>query len=824
MLRVPAPFQALWRSPAFTICAVLCLAVGMAASTTMLQVIDTLLLRPPGGVRDPGDVRVVQFAIGRAVRPSPGSMAMHGASYDDYQALRDRLHGVRAVAGFHTERLSLGRGRDARPVTAAFVSGSYFRLLGVQPMLGRPLAGDHLDDAGSTLPVVISFDLWRGRFGGDSTVLGRSVTLGKGTYRVAGVAPAGFRGVTRIQAVDCWVPFGAAIHELFHDDRAAFEARSAGFVQPVVRLAHGSRPGALATRVAAIEKARLTGHFGAQMSGQPVAATLAQLAPGLGGDRTTDVSIALWLAAMGTIVLLIACANVAGLFLVRALSRDREIAIRYALGASRGQVARLFVAEAGTVAVLAALLATAVRSFASAIAGAAIAPELDGIRAGGDGHVIVTAGLVAIGAALACAMPAVRHSGRTHRLRLASAMTARTAAGRTVLLVGQMALATALVACAGLFVASWRHVASIPLGFSPDAVLVGRTPLFDVGYTTSRSRDAYERMAERVRGVPGVTAVSLASRIPFAEPLGNPVTIPGVAPNAIRAAARSPLGPELNVVTPAFFRTMGIVLVRGRLFDSMDVATTGAPVAIVNERMARTLWGGAALGACVEIQSWVDTATPPCSRIVGIVRDTRSGSVRQMPDLQMYTLLGQHPDVAPGALLVRGAVAPDALVGAVRDAMLGAGGDLPYADVRPLGAYLEPELRPWRLAAVIFTVFGALALALAAAGLYGVFAYAVARRTRELGVRAALGARAADIVRLVLGDALRLSAVGATLGVALAIAVGGALASLLVGVGRASPIALGGAAAAMLVVTVLAAGVPARRAARIDPVVALRDE
>lgn len=360
---------------------------------------------------------------------------------------------------------------------------------------------------------------------------------------------------------------------------------------------------------------------------------------------------------------------------------------------------------------------------------------------------------------------------------------------------------------------------------APGRVLVGRMPLPAMGYTTAETRAIYDRMLERVRALPGVRSASLASHIPFAEWFGAPVALPGVDANTVRRASHHPIGPELNVVSPSFFATTGTVVRSGRPFTDADGAG-GESVAIINEKMARTFWpSGNAVGQCISIRRLgMGGGDVPCSRIVGIVEGTKSKRIREEPDLQVYAPLGQRSDVAPGALLVHTDGDPVALAASVRRAMQSAAPGLPFADVRPMAAYLEPEMRPWRLGASMFTLFGAAALALAAVGLYGVFSYAVSRRTREIGIRAALGARSGDILRLVMGDGLRLATVGTAVGIGLALEIGRVLAALLVGVSGTSPTVLGATAAFVLCITMLAVSIPARRAARIDPAVALRDE
>ncbi|HET7622666.1 MAG TPA: FtsX-like permease family protein [Gemmatimonadaceae bacterium] len=290
-------------------------------------------------------------------------------------------------------------------------------------------------------------------------------------------------------------------------------------------------------------------------------------------------------------------------------------------------------------------------------------------------------------------------------------------------------------------------------------------------------------------------------------------------------AITGPVGPELYVVSPSFFAATGTRILRGRGFTDAD--HEGAPaVTVINESFAKAFWpAGDAIGKCVQIRSWGPPhGDVPCSEIVGIAADVKSESIRGDPGPQMYAPLAQRPDIAPGELLVRSDGDPAALLPSVRHAMLGAASGLPFADVKAMSEYLEPEMRPWRLGASMFTLFGAVALGLAAVGLYGVFSYAVSRRTREMGIRTALGARYKDIIGLVMLDGLSLAVAGMLIGVIFAIAIGKVLGALLVGVNGASPVLLGAAGALVTSVTLLAVALPARRAASVDPAVALREE
>ncbi|HEX6965563.1 MAG TPA: ABC transporter permease [Gemmatimonadaceae bacterium] len=826
-------FRTLRRAPGFAAIAILCLGVGIGAITTMVEVVDMLLFRAPLHVRHAGEIVQLRFDFvfpGATGTRQPKNMVSSGVGYADYVELRDSVRTFESVGAYHTSHLSLGRDAAARPVTAAFVSGTFFPLLGVRPLLGHVITDDGVGVASSgPPPAVISYALWQSQFGGEADIIGRTITVGKGTYTVAGVAPRGFSGVELLKPMDVWLPIGAAQQEEFGGNRQAFEQMD-GFAQVIGRLAPDASPSLTAAQAASVLQAIYVARYGYRFGNTRTVAVLTPIIPGLHGERTTGVSVALWLTDVAAIVLLIACANVAGLLLVRAADRRREVAIRLALGATRGQLAQLFLIEGLILALAGGALGICLREWGGSIIRIFLLPQLGAPYGVFDARILVISAFVTIATGFVCGLVPAVH---TWRRDIAGTVVGAPREGRlrrphvrAALLVGQVALATALVAGAALFVTSWRNVRDIQLGFTPNRLLVGHIDLSQVGYSATESRAMYERMLERVRTLPGVESASLAWQMPFIDSLSiGMVSIPGVDPAAIRKASRSPIGPGLNVISPSFFTTMGTALRSGRAFTDADGADA-EPVAVINEKMANRFWpGGNAIGQCLTIaEMGPRRAPPPCRRIVGIVSNTKTTSIRDEPDLQVYAPLAQRTVEGPTKLIVRAAGDPAALVASVRHAMQSVAAGLPFVDVKPMSDYLEPQLRPWQLGASMFTLFGSVALVLAAIGLYGVFSYAIARRTREMGIRAALGARAGDLLRMVLLDGLRLTTAGVIIGIVLAVWIGRVLAALLVGVSGTSPVLLGTATALVLGVTLIAVVLPARRAARIDPAVALRDE
>lgn len=813
--------RGLAKRPGFALVAAFTLALGIGANVAIFTVVNAVLLRPLPFPDADRIVTIRHHAPGinlPELQSSPGLISLY----------REDARTLTRVAGYESRERNLTWGGRPERVRAVAVTPELFDVLATRPSLGRPFHdGDAREHAASV--TILTDALWRSRFGGDSSVLGRSITVGKGTYTVAAVAPDGFRGVELMNPMDVWLPIAAAEQELYDGVHQAFFGMSEGLVQVIGRLRPDVAPQLVTTRAAAILQSSYLAAFGPRFGESRTVATLTRIVPGIGGERTKDVSVALWLTGVAAIVLLIACANVAGLLLVRATDRQREVGIRLALGATRAQLAQLFIVEGLILATAGGVAGVALRYWGGSVIRVFLLPQLNVTHGAFDGRVLAISAAVTLVTGIACGLVPALHSRRRD---IAATVIGAPRAGqfrrsyaRRALLVGQVALAMALVAGAALFIASWRNVREIQLGFTPDHVLVGRMPLAEMGYSTSESRDIYEQMLERVRALPGVRSVSVASHAPFVS-FGNvSIAIPGVGKGELRSALAGTMGPELNVISPSFFTASGTALQRGRAFTDADAAGTEA-VAIVNDKLARAFWpAGDAIGNCIEIHKFGPKGSEvPCSRIVGIVADTKSQGIRDDAELQMYAPLAQRPDVAPAQLVILTDGDPAALTASVRHAMQGAAAGLPFADVRAMSAYLEPELRPWRLGASMFSIFGAMALGLAAVGLYGVFSYAVSRRTREMGIRTALGARYGDILRLVLVDGLMLALVGMIIGIVLALGIGRILAALLVGVTGTSPILLGTAAALVLGMTLLAVGLPARRAASIDPAVALRDE
>lgn len=820
-------YRALRRSPGSAIASIVCLAIGIGATVTMVGVADTLLFRPPPHVRAADDVVWLRLHFhfpGGAQLPQLDDGEV---PYDAYVALNEGARSIGEVAAYATRSLSLDRGAAAQKVDVSFVTPSFFSLLGARPVLGRFFSTGGDASAADARPAIIAHWLWRQRFGGDSSIVGRVLRIGDGSYTVVGVAPSGFRGV-ELTRTGVWLPALAARDEIFHGDDAAFHGID--WLQVLARPKPDLPRDRAAAEASAIWQTYAARRYGAGFNAIVVTST-ESIIPARNAAWTREASVSLWLAGIALIVLVIACTNVANLLLIQALERQREMGVRVALGATRAQlVSQLFV-DGALLCALGGVAALFICHWSGAAIRAFLLPNIDGIGATIDLRLVtftvIASALTSVGCALAPAA-LVSRTDVVASLTGSSAVRGRALSrARSALLMGQIALTTALLAGAGLFVGSLRDLRAVDLGFEADRVLIGRMDLSDNGYSDSEADAIMAGMLERIRALPGVERASLARTAPFVGRITWPdFEVPEATPrNAGSGEAVELL--ELDAVTPDYFATTGTVLRQGRDFSSAD-RPGGAPVVIVNTTMARTFWpAGDALGKCVKIGlpgSRGGAASAPCSTVIGVVQDTRTKSPRGEPGLQLYLPFSGAMRLGAPTLLVRTERDAPLLIGPVRRAMQGAGTALPFADVRRLAQYVEPHLRPWRLGASMFGLFGTVALALSMVGLYAAFAYSVSRREKEIGIRLALGARPEMVVSLVLKEGIRVASGGLLIGLALAVAVGRGLASLLVGVSWRSPELLGAIALLVLLTTTLAVYVPALRAVRVDALTALRSE
>ena len=810
--------RSLRNTPVFTTVAVASLAIGIGANTTMFGAIDAMMFRAPAYVRDADRVNRVFFEL---PKPAGGASIIQQVSYGAYLRLRDDVSGFADLAAFSDQKFSSGRGADARLLSATLVSQNFFKLLGVQPALGRVFLPTEERDDGQHV-ALLGYEAWQSQFAGDSAVLGRTIDVAGLPYVIVGVAPQGFTGV-ETDRVDVWLPLGAGkrVQSFYILDPSA----QSYWLELVGRRRANATVAQVRDQATQVYLRLNSGsRYFAALPVKPHA-SIAPIIIGRGPTAGPEAKVSVWVGAVSLLVLLIAAANVANLLLLRGLARSRETALRLSLGATRWRVVRHALIEGMLIAFAGAICALVMAHWTAAAMRAFLLPDSVDHRVIEPRMLAFTA-VVALGAGVLAAMaPALAsaHGGFQPLLgagRVADRSPRRLFAQRA-LIAGQVALATLLLVGAGLFVTSLRNVRAIDLGIDVDQLLyVNLTSMLrqrdwrdSSGWVSANA--TYRAMLERVRRVPGVANASLTVGEPFASRWALSLQRRGGPP--LRTGSPVPFA---TAVGDAYFETMGTRLVRGRLFTASDHTPTSR-VAIVDEETAKQFWpDGNAIGTCVLLGD--DQA---CTQIVGIVANAAQYAITGAKGSYVYLPLeSAWGHQAISMMEVRSTRDPDALVPAIRRAVQSVSPDLPWVDVQSVSRRLAPQLRPWRLGASMFTAFGVLALCLAAFGLYGLLSYMVAQRTHEIGVRKALGASNGGVVRLVLRGSVGLATVGIVVGVAGALGAGRLIASQLYGVTPRDPFVFAVCIAALLVVAVIACLAPARRATRVDPMVALRTE
>ena len=814
--------RTLARQPAFALVVVLTFALGIGANATMFGVIDRLLLRPPPDVRAPGKL----LEINR-VATTPGvSRMLVNMQYPLYTRLRADTAAFREVAASSfIVGLTLGSGAGAEQAVGVFVNSDYFRVLGAHPALGRFFGSQEDGDLPSSDVVVLSHGFWQRRFAGDPSVLGKPLRVGPRSLTVIGVAPESFSGVDP-RRVDMWIPINqAAVYHI------ALEQFPTHWGSVWVRIHVRLQPGVSASQAAA----RATTLYRTGFSEWEGAMTGKAGGPGPGGDRLAlrsilpaeqladhpEARLARLLFAVAAVVLIIACANVASLLLARGTERRREIAVRLALGVSRWRLFRILVAETMVLAVCGGAIAIVVAQWGISLLQRTLLSDFAWTESALDPRVLaVTLGLVLLSIGLAGLAPALRAS----RPDVVDALKTGGREGgaalsrvRSALMIAQAALSVVLVVGAGLFVHSLKEAASVRLGYETTRVLSATMDVESYGYSNPARGALYGEMRERAMAVPGVEDAAISSTHPLlAWRFGMRVSVPGRD-----SLPRSPVGgPFYNAVGAGYFSTLGLKLVEGRPLTSADVSAE-ARVAVLSEAMARAYWPGErAVGRCILLRG--DSA---CTTVVGVAADAKERLQATDSPFLVYVPLGSRWNAGANTLLVRSRDADGAqLVEPVRRAMQGIAANLPYADVQSLGELLAPEIRPWRTAATLFSLFGTLALVIAAGGLYSAISYSVSQRRHEFGVRMALGAQVGDVVRQVMDQGVRAALIGLALGSAIALAAGRFVEALLFQTSPRSPSAFAVAAAFIVLVALAATFIPAWRASRVDPVTALRGD
>lgn len=825
----------------FTCAAVLVLGLGIGANSAIFSLVNAFLFKPLM-------IQAPSALVGVYSRDTHQS-SYRAFSYADYTALRDKGDGG-AFSSLMAHNMAMigvseGNGDSTRRVFADMVSSNYFATFGVPLAQGRTFTAEE-ERPGSALPVaIVSYPYWK-KSGADPHVLGASIQINGKIYTIVGVAPQGFTGTAAMISPEVYLPLGVyeSVVNDFDGRGRALAARDNHALLLVGRLRDGMTQ-SLADASLGTVAAQLGKAYPDDKDQTFIVRRLGRME--ISTDPSTDsefVVPATLLLGVAAVVLLIASLNVANMMLARGTTRRREVAIRIALGASRADILRQLLVEGLLLALAggAAGLLLAFWSTGALVRSLAQMMPLDIVFSGApDVRVLAaTIGFCVVSTILFGFGPAWKLSRRDlvgdfkigggsdfQKGRLRGLFSRR-----NLLVMGQISLSLVLLSAAGLFVRSSVQAARLESGFRVEHEAIAEVDASLAGYDEARGREIYRALVERLESTTGVESVSLAATVPFGMvSLGRNVQRSSDAPaSATGDNKATEVECSYNVVSGRYFQTLEIPLQRGRVFSAQDASGTGPRVAIIDQAAAEKLWpGGDAVGRSVRLGSGSNGDPAIEAQVVGIVANVQEGvSAKRWPP-HIYVPFGQAYQSDMQIHIRTAALGKESearLLQTVRSEIRAVDPNLPILGMKTMRAHLDASIDLWvvRTGARIFTIFGGVALLLAAIGLYGVRAYNVAMRTREIGIRMALGATASDAVGMMLREGMALMGVGAAIGLLLSVAVGKALSTLLYRVDSFDPVVLIGAPAILAAAALIACYVPARRAAHLDPMAALRDE
>jgi macrolide transport system ATP-binding/permease protein len=810
------------RSPGFTVVAIVSLAMGIGFNSALFTVVDAALFRPRPFAKSDRLINVYVSSTG-------GNETYATSSYPDYLDLRSKNKTLIDLAGYSASIAAIKSGDRSRMAMGEVVTGNFFTLLGVNAALGRTLTPDD-DRPGAPRVADISYRVWRRDFAGSPSAIGQSIRIHGQPYTIVGVLPPSYTGMLPILQPEVWtttawveeIQPGGIQDNVPSPGNTHLERRGQHWMFLVGRLKDGVTP-AQAQANLQVVMSQLATQYPDLDKGRKIATVptdRVRIHPE--ADRIVEPVAAGLMVVVG-LVLLIACANVASMLLARASGRRREIGIRLAIGASRRRLVQQLLTESVVLAILGAAaglgLAWALVRAVAAIKLPIPIPLALGLQV--DSRALLFTIAVSLAAGLVAGlMPALRATRLNVTADLKGDVAGTSAGGRRWtlrdgLVALQMAVTLVLLVTAALLTRSIAAAGDISLGFKPAGLVAVSTELDLIGYDDARAEHFYEQAIDRVRALPGVEAATLVDRQPFALNFSRNLIVfpdrqsPGDQAVAIDRAA----------VDPDYFATLGVPLVEGRNFTTAD--TPRSPrVAIVNEAFARKYWPKeSAVGKRFRLRNFSGTEV----QIVGVSADYKVNTVGEIATPYIHYAESQIPSTGE-VIFARTRVDPAQTLAAIRREMVALEPDVVFLDNQTMDAQVDANLMPARLSAFAVSLVGLVAMALAAVGLYGVIAYAVVRRTREIGIRMALGARPGAVLGLVMRQGLTMTVAGAAVGLLLSFAAARAISGALYNVSAADPVAWAGSLAILLLVSVLANAVPARRASRVDPSTALRTE
>ncbi len=806
--------RGLIKRPGFVAIAVVTLALGIGANTAIFSLVNTVLLRSLP-VDRPGQI------VSVAVRGKDDSMSAF--SYPNYRDFRDRNEVLSGLLVYRFVPLSLSRGGNNERVWGYEVSGNYFDVLGVKAIRGRTFLPEEDKTPLSHPVIVVSYDSWQKRFGGDPDIVGKEVLLNNHQFQVIGITPEGFKGTEVVYSPEIWVP--AAMMEWAEPGTGAawLEDRGSRNFFGVGRI----KDGISATQAQA--SLNLLGQqLGKEYPNDNEGQSIKLDAPGfiIPELRGAVVSFTWVMMAAVGLVLLVTCTNLAGLMLARATDRRKEIAIRLAMGANRFRLIRQLLTESVLLSLLGGAAGVVLALWILKLL-LALKPPIDfplALDVSVDWRVLMFSLGVSIVAGVVFGLAPSLQATRPNLVGTLKDTAAQGGAARTrlrsVLVVAQIAISLIVLIAAGLVVRTLQQLQTMNPGFDPNNAFTMSFDLGLQGYDEPRGQQFYKQLTERVRALPGVESAAVGSYIPLSLNYNSRNVF--VEGKPAERGENAPLSMN-GTAGPGYFKTMATTIMHGREFNDQDQEKSEL-VAVVNETFVRRLMP--------ELQNTADavgkrfsTRDPsgPFRRIVGVAKDGKYFNIAEEPRSFMWTPIAQDYQ-SSGMLLVRSKGNPEGLMAPVRGQIQALDPNLATFDVNTLNIHMRLALFPAKVAATVLGVFGLVALMLAAVGVYGITSYAVAQRTHEIGVRLALGAQLGDVLRLVLGHGLKLTMIGAAIGLFGAFVTTRAITSVLYGVSATDPFTFGLVSLLLIGVALVACYVPARRATKVEPLIALRNE